>query len=100
MTWNDRVNKGKWDSNVVSLLRANIACSGRMGGIVGSSSDTTHSAIKRAKLFAGTQRQRILTTANAARNERKTKISCYEKKSNALRCSKKSLARPKDYVKC
>ncbi len=60
----------------------------------------THSAIKRATLFAGTQRQRILTTANAARNERKMKISCYEKKSNALRCSKKSLARPKDCVKC
>src|SRR5437588_7235307 len=100
MTWNDRVNKGKRDSNVASLLKVNIACSGRMGGIVGSSSDTTHSAIKRATLFAGTQRQRTLTTANAGRNERKMKISCYEKKSIALRCSKKSLARPKDCVKC
>src|ERR1700730_530949 len=100
MTWNDRINKGKRDSNVASLLKANIDCSGRMGGIVGSSSDTTHSAIKRATLFAGTQRQRILTTANAARNGRKMKISCCAKKSNAHRCSKKSLAPPKDCVKC
>src|SRR5713226_507748 len=100
MTGNDRINKGKLAWNVVNLLKANIACSGRMGGIVGSSSDTTHSAIKRATLFAGTQRQRTLTTANAGRNERKMKISCYEKKSNALRCSRKSLALPKDYVKC
>src|SRR6266542_2121792 len=57
MTWNDRLNKGKRDSNVANLLKANIAWSGRMVGIVGSSFDTTHSAIKRATLFAGTQRQ-------------------------------------------
>src|SRR5438445_7030528 len=87
MTWNDRLNKGKGDSHVASLLKENIVCSGRMVGIVCSSSDTTHSAIRRATLFAGMQRQQILTTANAARNGRKMKILCYEKKSNALRCS-------------
>jgi len=58
------------------------------------------SATNRDASFAGMQRERILTTANAARNGRKMKISCYEKKSNALRCSKRSLARPKHYVKC
>src|SRR5258705_7660604 len=92
--------KGKRAWNVESRLKSNLARAERMGGIVGSSSDTTRSATNRDASFAGTQRERILTTANAARNGRKTKISCCAKKSNALRCSKKSLALPKDCVKC
>src|SRR6266446_433345 len=92
--------KGKRACNVGSRLKSNRARAERMGGIVGSSSDTAHSATNRDASFAGMQRERILTTANGARNGRKMKISCYEKKSNALRCSKRSLARPKDCVKC
>src|ERR1700687_2954252 len=92
--------KGKRGWNVASRLKSNLARAERMGGIVGSSSDTAPSATNRDASFAGMQRERILTTANVARNGRKMKISCYEKKSNALRCSKRSLARPKDYVKC
>src|SRR2546422_11044123 len=92
--------KGKRACNVASRLKSNLARAERMGGIVGSSSDTAPSATNRDASFAGMQRERILTTANGARNGRKMRISCYEKKSNALRCSKKSLALPKDYVKC
>src|SRR6266404_5986212 len=92
--------KGKRAWNVASRLKSNLACAERMGGIVGSSSDTTRSATNRDASFVGMQRERILTTANAARNGRKMKISCCAKKSNAPQCSKKSSAPPKDYVKC
>src|SRR6266850_4297285 len=92
--------KGKRAWNVASRLKSNLARAERMGGIVGLSSDTAPSATNRDASFAGMQRERILTTANGARNGRKMKISCYEKNSNALRCSKRSLALPKDYVKC
>src|SRR5882762_3945813 len=92
--------KGKWAWNVVSRFKSNLARAERMGGIVGSSSDTAPSATNRDASFAGMQRAPTLTTANGARNGRKMKTSRYEKKSNALRCSKRSLARPKDYVKC
>src|SRR5258705_9390474 len=92
--------KGKLAWNVASRLKSNLACAERMGGIVGSSSDTAHSTTNRDASFAGMQRERILTTANGARNGRKMKISCCAKKSNALQCSKKSLALPKDCARC
>src|SRR6266404_6551925 len=92
--------KGKRAWNVASRLKSNLARAERMASIVGSSSDTAPSATNRDASFAGMQRERILTTANGARNGRKMKISCYEKKLNALRCSKRSLGRPKDCGKC
>src|SRR5229473_1571871 len=92
--------KGKRAWNVANRLKSNLACAERMGGIVGSSSDTAPSATNRDASFAGMQRERILTTANGARNGHETKTSRYGKKSNALQCSKRSLARPKDCVKC
>src|SRR5712675_717505 len=92
--------KGKRAWNVLSRLKSNLARAERLGGIVGSSSDTAPSATNRDASFAGMHRARILTTANGARNGRKMKISCYEKKWNALRWLKRSLARPKDCARC
>src|ERR1700736_678279 len=92
--------KGKRAWNVASRLKSNLARAERMGGIVGSSSDTAPSATNRDASFAGMQRERILTTANVARNGRKMKTSRYGKKSHALRCSRKSLALLKDCARC
>src|ERR1700687_2366961 len=92
--------KGKRACNVASRLKSNLARAERMGGIVGSSSDTAPSATNRDASFAGMQRERILTTANAARNGRKMKISCCAKKSTVLLCSKRSLDPPSRFAAC
>src|SRR6266404_8104824 len=92
--------KGKRAWNVASRLKSNLACAERMGGIVGSSSDTTRSATNRDASFVGTQRQRILTTANVTRNGRKMRISSCAKKSTVLRCSKRSLGPPSHFAAC
>src|ERR1700687_4275968 len=92
--------KGKRGWNVASRLKSNLARAERMGGIVGSSSDTAPSATNRDASFAGMQRERILTIERGPKTGRETKTSRYAKKSNALRCSRKSLALPKDCARC
>src|SRR5207247_7714839 len=71
-----------------------------MGSIVGSSSVTTRSATNRDTSCVGMQRELISTTANAARNGRKMKISCYAKKSTVPRCSKRSLGLANHFAAC
>src|ERR1700694_5096763 len=92
--------KGKRAWNVASRLKSNLARAERMGGVVVSASDTSPSATNRDASFAGMQREPTSMIERGPKTGRETKTSRYGKKSNALRCSRKSLARPKDCVKC
>src|ERR1700737_2284773 len=92
--------KGKRGWNVASRLKSNLECAERMGGIVGSSSDTTRSATNRDASFAGMRREPTSMIERGPKTGPETKTSRYGKKSNALRCSRKSLAPPKACEKC